>query len=87
MIESAPQLGGVAATPLNVTVPAACDVPKLKPLMVTLVPIGPDTGLTPVMLGAVGTVNWTALLASVEVLGGLAAFTMTGPVVTDGELG
>ena len=60
MIVSIPHVVGVAETPLKVTVP---DVPKLPPLMVTLVPTGPDTGLTPVIVGPDWAVNITALLA------------------------
>jgi hypothetical protein len=53
---------GVASVPLNVTVPAV--VPKFVPAIVTTVPIGPDVGLTVVMLGAGGvTVNRRPLLA------------------------
>jgi hypothetical protein len=65
MIESIPQLVGEAETPLNVTVP---DVPKFPPPMVTLVPTGPATGLSPVIVGPVATVNTTELLAAVELL-------------------
>ena len=56
------QVVGVASVPLNVTVPAV--VPKFVPAIVTTVPIGPDVGLTVVMLGAGDvTVNATPLLA------------------------
>jgi hypothetical protein len=78
IIDSDPHDVGEAGTLLNVTVPAAGEVPKLKPLMVTLVPVGPTTGLSPVIVGPVGTVNITALLTP----DGLQVVTMTGPVVT-----
>jgi hypothetical protein len=56
------QVVGVASVPLNVTVPAV--VPKFVPAMVTGVPIGPDVGLSVVMLGAGDvTVYATPLLA------------------------
>jgi hypothetical protein len=75
---------------LNVTVPVvggeeppggapAVGISKLKPLIVTLVPTGPVTGLSPVMVGLDGTVNITALLTPHV---GLPAVTTTGPVVT-----
>ena len=63
IIASAPQDVGEAGKPLNETVPAAGDVPNPKPLMVTLVLTGPYTGLRPVIVGPVGTVNTTELLA------------------------
>jgi hypothetical protein len=77
-IVSDPQLVGEAGTPLNVTLPAVGIVPKLKPLMVTLVPTGPVVGLSPVIVGPLGTVNRTALLTPA----GLYVVTTTGPVVT-----
>jgi hypothetical protein len=45
------QLVGVAATPLNVTVLDPWVVPKLEPLMVTEVPVGPDDGESMLMVG------------------------------------
>src|ERR1043166_9225938 len=55
---------GVATVPLNVTVLVPAVVPEFVPAMVTAVPIGPDVGLTFVMLGAGDvTVNATPLLA------------------------
>ena len=55
---------GVATVPLNVTVLVPAVVPKFVPAIVTAVPIGPDVGLTVVMLGAGDvTVNATPLLA------------------------
>src|SRR5437879_1541470 len=47
----APQLVGVAAVPLNVTVLVPCDVPKFVPVIVTEVPTCPEEGFRPVMLG------------------------------------
>jgi hypothetical protein len=41
-----------AAVPLNQTVLAPCDAPKLLPAIVTDVPTTPDAGVTLVMLGA-----------------------------------
>jgi len=38
----APQLVGVPAVPLNVTVLAPCVVPKFVPVIITGVPTGPD---------------------------------------------
>jgi hypothetical protein len=46
------QLVGVPATPLNVTVLVPCVDPKLVPVIVTDVPIGPEPGETPVIIGA-----------------------------------
>jgi hypothetical protein len=40
------QLETVAAAPLNVTVPAPWDVPKLAPVIVTAVPGAPEFGCT-----------------------------------------
>jgi hypothetical protein len=48
-----PQLVGVAAVPLNATVLEPCAAPKLDPLMVTDVPIGPDVGETVLIAGTV----------------------------------
>jgi len=45
------QLEGVIATPLRVTVLEPWDVPKPPPLIVTLVPMGPDVGVRLRMLG------------------------------------
>src|SRR5260370_5555141 len=61
----APQLVGVAATPLNVTVLVPCVAPKFAPLIVTDAPTNPDVGLKLVMLGP-GTVTakLTPLLAT-----------------------
>jgi hypothetical protein len=53
-----------ADTPLNVTVPVV--VPKFWPLIVTLDPIGPATGLNPVIVGVEGTENVTELLRKVD---------------------
>lgn len=48
----APQLVGVAAVPLKVTVLVPCDAPKFVPAIVTEVPTTPDGGFRLVMLGA-----------------------------------
>jgi hypothetical protein len=54
------QVVGVAVAPLNVTVfPAAVD-PNPEPLMVTVVPVTPEVGDKPVIVGT--TVNFTPLL-------------------------
>jgi hypothetical protein len=74
-IEVAPQLVGVAATPLNVTVLVPCVAPKFVPLIVTEVPTAPEAGDSPLILGATVTVKVTPLLARP------AAVTTTGPVV------
>jgi hypothetical protein len=50
----------VAATPLKVTVPKVD--PKFAPVIVTGIPIGPKTGLKPVITGGTKTVKLTALL-------------------------
>jgi len=58
------QLVGVACTPPNVTVLVPCVAPKFAPLIVTAVPITPEPGLNPVMLGpGVVTVKLNPLLA------------------------
>lgn len=69
-----PQVVGVAATPLNVTELLPCVVPRLMPLIVTLVPRAPTLGLSPVILGLV-TVNVGLLLTTPNTV------TVTGPVV------
>ena len=45
------QLVGLAVVPLNVTVLDPCVAPKLDPLMVTDVPLGPDVGERPLIAG------------------------------------
>lgn len=69
LIEVALQLDTVAAVPLKLTVP---EDPKLLPLIVTLVPTGPEEGDMPV---TGDTVNGTPLL------GTPATVTTTFPVV------
>jgi len=60
----APQLVGVAAAPLKLTVLVPCVAPKFVPVMVTDVPTGPDVGERLVILGVEGvTVKPTPLLA------------------------
>jgi hypothetical protein len=56
------QLVGVLAIPLNVTVLAPCDAPKLVPSSVTGVPTGPEGGDTVVMFGVI--VKFTPLLTT-----------------------
>jgi hypothetical protein len=58
-IDVAVQLVGVAAVPLNFTVPV---VPKLFPVMVTAIPAGPEVGDRLVMLGGGTTVKAIPLL-------------------------
>lgn len=59
-MEVVAQLVGVALVPLKDTVLDPCVAPKLVPEMVTDVPIGPEVGETPLMLGP--TVKFTPLL-------------------------
>jgi hypothetical protein len=56
------QLVGVAATPLNVTVP--CVAPKFVPVMVTEVPTAAELGLRLLIAGVESTVNAMPLLAT-----------------------
>ena len=74
-IDVLPQLVGVAAVPLNVTVLEPGDAPKLLPLIVTDVPTGPEVGNKPVMFGVGRTVKLTPLLFTP------LAYTTTFPVV------
>ena len=69
------QLDGIPVTPLKVTVLAPCVAPKLLPLIVTVVPIEPADGETPLMAGGVATVKGTPRLAPPF------AFTITLPVL------
>jgi len=55
-----PQLVGLAATPLKVTVFCPCDTPKFDPEIVTVEPVGPDAGKRATIAGA--TANDTPLL-------------------------
>jgi hypothetical protein len=70
---AAPQLVGVAAVPLNVTVLVPWVAPKFAPVIVTAAPTIVDVGERLVMLGA--TVKTTPLL------GNPPTVTTTGPVV------
>src|SRR5215469_18906069 len=70
---------GVAKTPLKVTVLAPWVAPKFRPLMVTEVPVVPETGEIEVMLGA--TVKVNELLATPLIV------TTTGPVVAPEGIG
>lgn len=76
-----PQLVGVAAVPLNVTVLVPCDVPKLVPVIVTGAPTGPEVGLKLVMVGAGGiTVKVTLLLT--RLLTVTTKFPVVAPIGT-----
>ena len=75
------QVVGVAVVPLNLTVLAPCDAPKLLPAIVTDVPTAPDVGLTLVILGGVVTAKVTPLL------GVPFTVTTTGPVVAPAGTG
>jgi hypothetical protein len=68
------QLEGVATAPLKVTVLAPCELPRFDPLIVTVVPTGPDIGEIPETMGTT-TVKLTPLL------GAPPTVTTTGPVV------
>jgi hypothetical protein len=71
-----PQLVGAVVIPLNVTMLVPLVAPKFVPVIVTEVPMEPDVGDRPVMLGAgVVTVKLTPLLAAPETV------TTTFPVV------
>ena len=72
---------GVAVMPLKVRELLPWVVPKLLPLIVTVVPTGPRVGDKLVMLGAEFTVNVTALLAIPPTV------TITGPVVPAAGIG
>ena len=63
-IEVALQLVGVVGVPLNVTVLVPCVEPKFDPLMVTGVPIDPDSGDRLVMLPVSRTMKLAPLLAT-----------------------
>ncbi len=65
---------GVDGTPLKVTVPVPCVVPKFVPVMFTEVPTWPEVGFRLVMVGVGMTVKATELLATAETV------TTTGPV-------
>ena len=75
------QLVGVAAVPLKLTVLVPCVAPKFVPVIVTEVPIVPDAGDRPVMLGATVTMNATPLLARPPTV------TTTFPVVAPAGTG
>ena len=66
---------GVASVPLNVTALVPAVVPKFVPAIVTAVPIGPDVGLSVVIVGGTVTVNGMPLLARPPTV------TTTGPLV------
>src|SRR5713226_2811210 len=78
----APQLVGVAAVPLKVTVLVPCVAPKFAPLIVTDAPTNPDVGLKLVMLGpGTATAKLTPLLATPPTV------TTTLPVVAPAGTG
>src|SRR5258706_318702 len=77
----ADQLVGVAAMPLNVTVLVPLVAPKVVPVIVTTVAIGPVVGDRLVMVGGTVTVNETPLLASPPTV------TTTLPVVAPAGTG
>jgi len=58
------QLVGAAAVPLKVTLPVPWVAPKFVPVMVTVVPTGPEAGVKLVMLGGEFTVKLMPLLAT-----------------------
>jgi hypothetical protein len=58
------QLNGVAVVPLNVTALVPCDAPKLAPVIVTELPVGPKLGLKLVILGGAVTPKSTPLLGT-----------------------
>src|SRR4029077_3121825 len=58
------QLVGVASVPLNVTVLDPFVAPKSAPAIVTVVEMGPEAGLSVVIVGGTVTVNEIPLLAS-----------------------
>lgn len=58
------QLVTAAGVPLKVTLFVPCVAPKLVPVMVTVVPMGPDAGETLVIVGPAITVKNTPLLAT-----------------------
>lgn len=55
---------GVAGVPLNVTVLDPCDAPKFAPLIVTVVPMGPEIGERLVMPGPDPAAKATPLLCA-----------------------
>jgi hypothetical protein len=69
-----------AVVPLNLTILFAGVVLKLVPVMVTVVPTGPDAGVKLVMVGNAGTVT-VKLFALVTVL--QPKETVIGPVVAN----
>ena len=74
------QLVTAAPNALKVIVLVPCVVPKLKPVMVTDVPTGPDVGLRLEMLGGVVTVKATPLLARPPTV--TTTFPVVAPVGT-----
>jgi hypothetical protein len=79
-IDVAPQLViVVAATPLKATVPGV--VPNPRPLIVTLVPTGPNTGLRAVMTAA------TTMLSGWDALRLLASVTCTVKLLVPATVG
>ena len=75
------QLVGVAVVPLNLTVLVPCVAPKLAPVIVTELPVKPDVGFRPVILGpGEVTVKLTPLLATPPTV--TATFPVVAPAGT-----
>jgi hypothetical protein len=68
---------GVVETPLNFTVLVPCVLPKFVPVITTDVPVTPDVGLNPVIVGVVPPVPFAGLKAARP-----AAHGSTEPSVT-----
>ncbi len=76
-----PQLVGVAAVPLNLTVLVPCEAPKFAPVIVTDAPTNPDVGFKLVILGAgTVTVKLLPLLATPPTV--TTTFPVVAPVGT-----
>jgi hypothetical protein len=63
-IDPLPQVVGLPAVPLNLTVLDPCDAPKFEPVIVTDVPTTPEVGERLVMPGVGSTVNVEPALAT-----------------------
>ena len=77
------QLVGVAMTPLKVTVLLPCEDPKLKPEMVTDVPMRPESGETAVICGTEVDVTRKSTALDVRV----PTVTITSPLVAPSGTG
>jgi hypothetical protein len=71
------QLLGVARMPLNLTLPVPCGAPKLAPLIVTVVPTGPELGASDVIDGAAATPPVTVTLLNEAVAAVAAVWLVT----------